>query len=277
MNEMSTIINNYLLYFQSIHLFRKLWHMMCSSVHPYIHTSTQMCRYSHTNCPTNVFNLCMNLSRIGNIVPIICDFVYHSHPICEFVSHSHPTRQHQQVALSDITNPSSIIILLPQVKKDLKPSLTLYCIKQMKKQMMKKQMMTKQMAKRKHAVTVYFPQHDHGNDEEEDNNSLSADIVNFPYEWEDTPYYSDDYTTLIHRFRQQARETDATKDNTASIETRCGQVNHLTYLQTCFQRMADDESCGFRELYYNCHSSFIENEISTIESQINQLEHEQKQ
>ena len=147
-------------------------------------------------------------------------------------------------------------------------------------QMMTKQMMTKQMAKRKHTITIYSPQHDDGNDEEEDNNSLSddcyCDMVNFPYEWDNTLYYSYDYTTLLHRFRQQARETDATKDSTASFETRCEQVNHLTYLQTCFQRMADDESCGCRELY-NCHGSFIENEISAIESQINQLEQEQKQ
>ena len=56
----------------------------------------------------------------------------------------------------------------------------------MNNQMMTNQMMTKQMAQQTHTITIYFPQHDDVNDEEEDNNSLSddcyCDIVNFPYE-----------------------------------------------------------------------------------------------
>ena len=96
----------------------------------------------------------------------------------------------------------------------------------------------------------------------EDNNSqlnstsCSSPNYNFKYEWDGKLYHSDEYFQLIHQFRSEVRNIDSVEDIVAQISLRLEQVNHLTYLRTCFQRMADNTVGSCRsELFGICFHS----------------------
>ena len=97
-------------------------------------------------------------------------------------------------------------------------------------------------SKSKRMEKSFSSQVTHSADDNSQLNSTSCSHPNykFKYEWEGKLYHSGDYAKLIQQFRTKVRNVDSVNNIANSIRMRLEQVNHLTYLRTCFQRMADN-------------------------------------
>lgn len=93
----------------------------------------------------------------------------------------------------------------------------------------------------------------------------------FKYEWDVKLYHSGDYVKLIQQFRSQVRNVDSIENIATSIRIRLEQVKHLTYLRTCFQRMADN-NVGMYRSYHIHHRNKVQAEIDVLENRAQQLE-----
>ena len=127
-------------------------------------------------------------------------------------------------------------------------------------------------SKSKRMEKSFSSQVTHSADDNSQLNSTSCSHPNykFKYEWEGKLYHSGDYAKLIQQFRTKVRNVDSANNIATSIRIRLEQVNHLSYLRTCFQRMADN-TVGKCLSYHIHHGNTVQDEIRVLENRAQQL------